>query len=633
MDALHDTHAITFGQNGAAQRAFPIQGTADGLVALFVKLVRYTLPGSILPDLAEALRSDNPETVALACVLVFQTRDVRGGKGERRLFQTMFVKLTERYPRTAVSLVPLIPEYGRYKDLVDLWTCTTQRAGNARFDNLRAAIVAEYVRALDQDRTALNIRKMGSDGIAAVARTSKPISFAAKWLPSSKRSASSDPTPAHAFRRAVRDALFGSSSTASKDLRLLISSLNKELQVVEAQMSTGRWDQIDPSALPSGALQKYKRAMLYETSDRRTFRGTDEVRMALRERLLEAAEAGNVHAGTLDAHQLLRPLVAGDVSDSEADVINGQWADIVKSVREDMEAFAQQSRSDNTSSTLNLGNIVCMVDVSGSMMGTPMEVAISLGLLLSELAAPAFQNRVLTFHVRPQWFYTDQPTICEKVWDLRNAPWGGSTDFLAAWELILEALRESATAAGAWVEPPTFAVFSDMQFNCASGGSNWETTYETMTIKLHGLVAELRDENVLNIPETVEMPLMIFWNLDSNTTGLVTDVNYKGVILLSGYNQSMLKLILTGQLPDGSKSDVTPKDTFLAAMNDVRYDPVRKVLAQSTEHVLGQYEFPAAESDEGVPESDGDGVEECGGGAKKETETDVSEEVLVLTDV
>ena len=50
---------------------------------------------------------------------------------------------------------------------------------------------------------------------------------------------------------------------------------------------------------------------------------------------------------------------------------------------------------------VNLGKLVALVDVSGSMSGTPMEAAIALGILVSELAAPTFRDRVLTFESVP----------------------------------------------------------------------------------------------------------------------------------------------------------------------------------------------------------------------------------------
>ena len=50
---------------------------------------------------------------------------------------------------------------------------------------------------------------------------------------------------------------------------------------------------------------------------------------------------------------------------------------------------------------LDLGKIIYMADVSGSMSGTPMSVSIAMGILLSEICHPAFRDLVLTFHKNP----------------------------------------------------------------------------------------------------------------------------------------------------------------------------------------------------------------------------------------
>ena len=47
---------------------------------------------------------------------------------------------------------------------------------------------------------------------------------------------------------------------------------------------------------------------------------------------------------------------------------------------------------------VGLSRVVAMADVSGSMCGTPMEVAIALGILTSEVTHPAFRDKgMLTY--------------------------------------------------------------------------------------------------------------------------------------------------------------------------------------------------------------------------------------------
>ncbi|MFX8562011.1 DUF2828 family protein, partial [Acinetobacter baumannii] len=71
-----------------------------------------------------------------------------------------------------------------------------------------------------------------------------------------------------------------------------------------------------------------------------------------------------------------------------------------------------------------------------------MEVAIALGILISELTHPAFRHRFITFHTSPEWVdLSSCATIAEKVTMSQRAPWGGSTNIEAAFEMIAQAIK------------------------------------------------------------------------------------------------------------------------------------------------------------------------------------------------
>merc|ERR1719231_772110 len=117
-----------------------------------------------------------------------------------------------------------------------------------------------------------------------------------------------------------------------------------------------------------------------------------------------------------------------------------------------------------------------------------MEVAIALGILVSELAAKPFADRVLTFESKPNWVdLSTSMGIAAKVATVQAAGWGGSTDFEAACERILAVAEQHKLKPD---QIPDLIVFSDMQFNEAReggcyGGSrarvgSWETQYERL---------------------------------------------------------------------------------------------------------------------------------------------------------
>ena len=74
-----------------------------------------------LVDAVVKERCETVQNLVDLVVLTMQTRDCRGGKGERDLFQRLFWELLAFWPDVALKLIPLLPEYGSYRDLPALW--------------------------------------------------------------------------------------------------------------------------------------------------------------------------------------------------------------------------------------------------------------------------------------------------------------------------------------------------------------------------------------------------------------------------------------------------------------------------------------------------------------------------------
>ena len=264
---------------------------------------------------------------------------------------------------------------------------------------------------------------------------------------------------------------------------------------------------------------------------------------------------------------------------------------------------------------VDLGKLVPLVDVSGSMCGTPMEAAIALGILVSELSHPAFRHRALTFESRPNWVdLSGCAKIADKVRCLQRAPWGGSTDFEAACEMILQAAQAARLKPD---EVPDLIVFSDMQFNEANGdrcgygggifggyggghggGCNWETHHERLTRRFAEVGRAV-------CGEPYAAPRIIYWNLRGDTAGFPVAADEPNTQLLSGFSPSLLKLVLSGKdivadetevtMPDGTvklvREGPTPAETVRAALDDEAFDAVRLALAAVKHGPLAAYTF------------------------------------------
>lgn len=136
--------------------------TGNSVLDLFVKLVRGLTQEDINKHVDAMMQKDDPNVAVDAFVLWASTRDVRGGKGERDLARWLLVALASRYPATVEALVPLVPEYGCWRDVVDL--IETPRLP----ETLRRSLISLMVAQLQSDRDA-----------------DKP-SLCAKWAPRPK---------------------------------------------------------------------------------------------------------------------------------------------------------------------------------------------------------------------------------------------------------------------------------------------------------------------------------------------------------------------------------------------------------------------------------------------------------------
>lgn len=171
-------------------------------------------------------------------VLMFKTRDVRGGRGERRLFHYMFTVLNAHYPLICQNLLSFIPNYGYWKDLFHI-------------------AMANY----NLFPTTLQICKAQLIADEAALEQGRPISMMAKWIPKEGKSMSR-------FTKYFAQHLYGDiipiHSSRMYHLRQRISRLNRALNTLETLQCANRWDEIDPTKVPTIARFKQQAAFLNE---------------------------------------------------------------------------------------------------------------------------------------------------------------------------------------------------------------------------------------------------------------------------------------------------------------------------------------------------------------------------------
>ncbi|RLM54520.1 hypothetical protein C2845_PM10G16540 [Panicum miliaceum] len=137
--------------------------------------------------------------------------------------------------------------------------------------------------------------------------------------------------------------------------REVLVPLRKVLELPEVYMSAQRWSELPYTRVASVAMRRYKAL----------FKKHDEVRFG---KYLEDVAAGKakIAAGALLPHEIAAAAFRGE----KDDVSELQWRRMVDDLRKKG----------------SLSNCIAICDVSGSMSGTPIEVCVALGLLISELS-------------------------------------------------------------------------------------------------------------------------------------------------------------------------------------------------------------------------------------------------------
>ena len=97
-----------------------------------------------------------------------------------------------------------------------------------------------------------------------------------------------------------------------------------------------------------------------------------------------------------------------------------------------------------------------------------------------------------------------------------------------------------------------------------------------------------------------KIPLMVYHNINTAQSGVQATQNFKGVILLTGRSEQVIKLVLYGEGADETEEEVvvdgevttvkvqnvTPYDTFRKAMEQDHFALLERVLLESQEGPL-----------------------------------------------
>lgn len=480
LDPVPDT--VT--ENGAP--AF--SSTSSGLLDFFSQSVR----GASEQNIASLFTKAYNEDARLALAILANLRDARDGKGERDIVRHALLYLRKNNFIVYIMNLPYFIELGYYKDLLNIVkTLTLQGEINLDEVPIELKLMAEY---LDKDQTALN--NPSEEGKIN-------MSLVGKWAPTLGTHYDSKVNGRQAYK--LSKLLFPESRVAQKDYRKLLVALREQLKVVEKLMSAGRWSEINFGAVPSKAHRNLRKAFGKHEAERY-------------QSYLDSLKKGEakINVAGIQPHELVQHYYKSIWGQQQKydQVIESQWETMVFKLQE--KGVLEKS--------------MAIVDVSGSMQGLPMMVAMSLGLITSQLTSPPFTNTCITFSAEPEIHNITGNTLQEKVKNLSGMKWGYYTDLLKVFKLILSRAKSNKLAREKMIK--TLFLFTDMQFDMAEKCNSWKTTY--------GEIKQLYDD------EGYDMPQLVFWNLRATKPAFPCTKDTPGVALVSGYSAELLKVFMDG---------------------------------------------------------------------------------------
>lgn len=537
-------------------------------------------------------------------VLAFQTRDIRGGKGERDASKHIFDYLLKHHQSRslALHLLDLVPEYGCWQDLFKLDPENLRRVKEIvkeQFEKDEAAIAAY--------NTPQSSEVEGFAGAEPDIKKKPSVSLLAKWLPREGQSNVIE----MACALVPGSMLHG---TRMKLYRKRVAAVNKFLQTVEVQMCAKTWADIVPGSVPGRAVKKYVKAFLNEKGT--TKKGqvvqkglprhpNDADRIACRLNFQEhfaktaTGEVKAKGADTLFPHEVVKKACRlleigqfqeghyrrhseGDTDDecdqsethgeAERNHLRGVWSAMVEAAKEGG----------------GLGRSLAMCDFSGSMQNssngdTPYWVSMALGLLISEVTTEEFKNNFLTFDSNPQFHTLPDCDLLTrlKTFNPSSMSQGTSTDFQKAMDLVLAQCKAKRVRPGQ--EPENLIVLTDMAWDQACGsaeqgsytGNHYRNVVKTDRWQTH--VEMIREsfkragEDMWGEGQGLNMPTLVIWNLAATCQDFHAKADTEGVVMLSGWSPSLFKV-----LQNKGVVKMTPEAALRIQLDDPLYDKVRQ---------------------------------------------------------
>lgn len=473
--------------------------SGNALVDLFYRLgaTRKDDEQTILKYFLNAFYNNSPEDAHNALKALFYARDIREGQGERRFFRIILKHLAENNPATISNNIHNIPFYGRWDDLFTI---------------------------IDSDCMP-TLKSKVADYILFALSSKDDRKLCAKWMPRENKK-----------RGDLAKFLMNEWKMSPKTYRQLLAG---NTEVVESVMCKNDWANIKYESVPSVAMHKYRKAFFKHDLDRMT----EFVGKAIKGEV-------KINSSVLYPYQIIHPIIPSvrtAATTPFAYTLNvNHVGEIYRHAQQQDVDFAQAQWNHLPNYVPEGKNFLPIVDVSGSMNGQPLEVAVALGLYLSERNIGPFKDAFITFSSEPK-LQVLTGNLYERLCQIVTSGWNMNTDLDKVFQLVLE--KAVANELPQEDMPQTLIILSDMQFDeCV----------------LNGDLSALQMIKRRYTNAGYNMPRIVFWNL-RNAFGVPAKSDKEDTTLVSGFSPSIMKEVLEAK---------TPLELVLATLNSERYNRV-----------------------------------------------------------
>ncbi len=425
------------------------------------------------------------ENKVLAMQFLFFIRDREDGLGERRLFRVIIKHLANTEPEVVKKVIPVIAEYGRWDDLLELFNTP-----------IEAYMLKNICEVWHKDISDM--------------MENKNISLLAKWLPSINASSKTTKERAKKIIKFINDFSSDTGGALTEaEYRRALSTLRKYLDVTERKMCANEWDKIKYENVPSRANLNYNNAFLRHDEERR-------------KEFLDKVEKGEkkINSGKLYPHDIVHKYTGGGCR--------------VKSTDQTLEELWKALPSKEIENTLVVadgsGSMTCKI---GNTNISALDVANALAIYFAEHNKGQFNNKYITFSENPKFVDFDGcESLQEKIRKALVYDEIADTNIEKVFNLILTTAKKYSIPQEEM--PANILMISDMEFNYAVESEPDEKLFKTIS-RRYGEAG-------------YKLPRLIFWNVNSRTGTIPLKENELGIALVSGFSTNVAEMVMSNEL-------------------------------------------------------------------------------------